>query len=220
MTEIFAVFKKFSDPDQAKQLVQLFEGHGIVCEIVDNSPAIDITFSANHLQNEVQLKIKQSDFDKANLILEMDADKSLNNVDPAHYLFDFTNEELYDILLKPDEWNPFDYKLAQKILKERGQTISSDLLASLRKQRIDDLAKPERGQKPGIIIGYFLAIVGGVFGMFIGYHLWTFQKTLPNGEKVFAYSYEDRKHGRNIFITGIIIFPLLLILQIILKINQ
>lgn len=186
MTENYAVFKKFSDLSQAQELSSFLKQNKIDCKLVNNSPAVDITFSGNTLQNEVQLLLKQVDFDNANKLLEKQAENLLEQMDQDHYLFDFTNEELFDLIMKPDEWGAFDYKLAQKILKDRGQTVNDDLIRTLKKQRIADLAKPEQGQRPWIYIGYFLSILGGIMGIFIGWYLWTYKKTLPNGQKVYA----------------------------------
>ena len=103
ITDNYAVFRKFSDVDQAKELASTLKDNGIEYELVDNSPTFDVTFSGNTLQNEVQLKIKQVDFDKANKLLEEEAKNLINQVNKDHYLFEFTNEELYEIIMKPDE---------------------------------------------------------------------------------------------------------------------
>ncbi|MFN6943330.1 MAG: hypothetical protein ACK4ND_00170 [Cytophagaceae bacterium] len=188
---------------------------GIEYILEDNSAAVDITFSANTSQNEVQLKIKQEDFEKANKLLESESEIPLADLDKNHYLFSFSNEELYEILLKKDEWSAFDYKLAQKILAGRGQKITPEELEGLRKKRLEDLSKPENLQNQWIIIGYLLAVAGGIIGIFIGYYLWTLKKTLPTGEKVYVYNEENRKDGKNIFIIGIIVAPVVFFGKII-----
>lgn len=202
----YGVFKKFTDIEQAKELVELLKQNQIDCKLVDNSPAIDITFANNTLQNEVQLLVNQVDFEAARKVLEQQAEAMIQEVDTSHYLFEFSNEELYEIILKPDEWSEFDFKLSQKILADRGQTVNDDLLNTLKKQRLKDLAEPEQGQLPWIYLGYFSAFFGGIIGLLIGWYLWNFKKTLPNGEKVHAYSEKDQKHGRNIFLFGLICF--------------
>jgi hypothetical protein len=58
-------------------------------------------------------------------------------------LFNFSDEELFDHLAKPDEWLAFDYQLAQKILDERGKQVDKEFLNSLKKAKIETLAKPE-----------------------------------------------------------------------------
>ena len=87
---------------------------------------------------------------------------------------------------------------------------------SIKKQRIIELSKPEEGQNSYIIIGYICAILGGLLGLFIGWHLLTYKKTLPNGSQVYAYSENDRKQGNRIVILGGI-FLVLWILYRILK---
>ncbi len=213
-TDEYAVFKKFSNIEQATELMALLKDHNVDHQLVDNSPAIDITFSGNTLQNEVQILIKQSDFDMANELLEKQAENLIDQVDKNHYLFDFTNEELYEILMKPDEWSAFDYKLTQKILNDKGQPVDQDLIKTLRKQRIEDMAQPEQGQKPWIYLGYFFAIFGGLIGLFIGRYLWTYKKTLPDGRKVNAYSKSDQRHGHTIFIIGIVCFVIWLTIRL------
>lgn len=100
-------------------------------------------------------------------------------------------------------------------MTERGKNIDSDVLASLKKERLQILAKPEEPQKSWITVGYIFSILGGFLGIIIGYLLWTSKKTLPNGERIYSYNENDRKHGKTIFILGLIIFPLALLVKIL-----
>lgn len=215
MEKEFSVFKRYPDIEQAKALCELLEENNIPTILTDNSPLVDVTFANNTLDNEIQVSIPQKDFDKARDLLEKEADIDIEQIDKDYYLFEFTNEELYNILLKPDEWGEFDFVLAQKILKSRGQEINLDLLSSLRHQRIEDLSKPESNQNSLVGLGYLLAFLGGIIGIFIGYSLWNQKKNLPSGEKVYTYKEEDRQHGKNIFFIGIFVLILFLLLQII-----
>lgn len=65
------------------------------------------------------VKLKKNGFKKADSLLFDESSKELDNVDKEHYLYNFTDEELFDILSKADEWNEFDYQLSQRILKDR-----------------------------------------------------------------------------------------------------
>ena len=215
MTENYSIFKKFPTLEQANELKELLKENGIESLLADNIPPVDVTFSGNTLQNEFEVRIKQSDFKKAEEILEKNAENLIDQVDKDHYLFEFTDEELYEILLKSDEWNAFDYTLAQKILKKRGKSVDKELLNSLKNERLKDLAKPEENQRPWIIAGYIFSLLGGFLGLIIGYFLWTSKKTLPNGQKVYSYSANDRKHGKYIFYIGLIIAPTALLLKVV-----
>lgn len=215
MQESYSIFKKFPTLEQANELKKLLNENGIESLLADNIPTVDITFSGNTLQNEFEIRIKQSDFKKAEEILEKNAENLIDQIDKGYYLFEFTDEELYEILLKSDEWNPFDYTLAQKILKQRGKSVDKALLSSLKNERLKNLAKPEENQKPWIIAGYIFSLLGGFLGLIIGYFLWTSKKTLPNGQKVYSYSANDRKHGKYIFYIGLVIAPTALLLRVI-----
>lgn len=215
MTENFVVFRNFPTLIQAQELETLLNKNNIKTILGDNIPPLDVTFSGSTLQNQYEIKIDSADFEKAEIILEKETENLLDSIDPDYYLLSFTNEELYEILLNSDEWNVFDYKLAQKLLTDRGKTIDADMLASLKKERIKTLAKPEENQKPWIIAGYIFSFLGGGIGIVIGYSLWRSKKTLPNGERVYSYNEEDRKNGFRIFLIGIIVFPTLSILRFI-----
>jgi hypothetical protein len=213
MEEQYSIFKKYPTLEQASELKVTLEKEGIDCILGDNIPPVDVTFSGNTLQNEFEVRIKQTDFKRAEEILEEQAENLIDQVDKDYYLFEFTDEELYEILLKSDEWNEFDYTLAQKILTQRGKSVDKALLNSLKDERIKQLAKPEENQKAWIFTGYIFAFLGGILGIIIGYFLWTAKKTLPNGEKVYSYSEKDRTQGKYIFIIAMIIFPIALIIR-------
>ncbi|MFT5878671.1 MAG: hypothetical protein ACI8SA_002541 [Dokdonia sp.] len=214
MKDDYRVFKKFSNIDEAKELGSVLESSNINYKVIDNSPPVDITFTGN-LQNEIQILILQEDFEKATQLLENRADDILDQVASDHYLFEFTNEELFEILMKPDEWGVVDYKLSQRILKDRGQNVNDELIQALKKQRLDDLAKPEENHAFWVYFGYVFALLGGLIGLFIGWYMWTYKKSLPNGERVSAYSPQVQRHGRNIFFTGIVSLFLLVSFRII-----
>jgi hypothetical protein len=214
MDNQYSIFRKFSTLNQAKDMQMFLNENEIETILADNAPPVDITFTGNTSQSEFEIRIKQSDFEKALNILEKGAENLIDEVERDYYLFDFANEELYDVLLKADEWNEFDYVLSQKILTERGEDINEALLKSLKQQRITDLAKPEGGQNVWIIAGYIFSFVAGFFGLIIGYFLWTQKKTLPDGQRIFCYKESDRKHGKYIFYIGLIVFPITLIWKI------
>ena len=215
MSEDFSIFRRFSKVALAIELRNSLESNGIETILDENSPPVDVTFGVGQNSNDnFEIRIKQSDFEKAELILEKEVENELNDIDPDYYLFDFTNEELYEVLLKSDEWNKFDYKLAQKLLKDRGKSIDSDLLDSIKKQRLEELAKPEGNQKPWIAAGYIFTLFGGFIGIVIGYFLWTSKKTLPNGQKVYSYSEKDRRQGKIIFYVATIVFISVIIFRL------
>ncbi|MDN5202314.1 hypothetical protein QQ008_13090 [Fulvivirgaceae bacterium BMA10] len=65
---------------------------------------------------------------------------------------------------------------------DRGNDVSDEVVELLKNQRINELAKPEGSQKAWIYAEYIIALLGGILGVFIGWHLILFKKTSPNGE--------------------------------------
>lgn len=214
--ENYSVFRKYPTLEQAQELIGLLQKNNIATQLADNIAPFDATFSGNTVQNQYEIKIQRSDFEKATQLVDELAENAIEQVAEDHYLFDFTNEELYEVLIKSDEWSEFDYALAQKILTQRGKSIDKDLLEGLKKTRLELLAKPEENQKPWIIAGYVFALLGGLIAIVIGYALWKSKKTLPDGTKVDSYKPMDRMHGKNIFFLGIIVLIVTVFLQVLI----
>lgn len=204
MKEEFITFEKFNDHNSAKELGELIAEQNIEFLLEDNSLSFDPTFANNGFGKEYCIKLKKNDFEKANKILTDKAVKEINDIDKDYYLLSFSDDELIDVVSKSDEWNKFDVSLAKKLLKERGKEITSEEIEKIKQQRIVELSKPEEGQKNYIILGYITAFLGGLLGIFIGWHLLTYKKTLPNGNRIYAYSENDRKQGNRILIIGAI----------------
>lgn len=200
------VYKKYNEKERVESLTNILKQEAIAFEITEDRDSLDSLYGGNSSSRNYYVKIRKEDFEKADLILLNLSAKELDAVDPNHYLYQFSDEELFDILSKPDEWNEFDYLLSKKILKERGKDVNDDTIALLRKQRINELSKPDEGHKAWMYAGYIFALLGGLLGVFIGWHLSTFKKTLPNGQRVYGYSEGDRRHGRRILVIGTIMF--------------
>jgi len=198
----FLTYQKFSDKALAKELMETFTANSIEFLFEDATPHFDHTFTNNQTNNEYLVKLKSNDFEKADKILTDLSTKDLDAVDPNHYLFEFSDEELRELLHKSDEWSKYDFLLAQKILRNRGHNIDIDTVNEFKKQRIEELSKPDKSQKLSIIAGYTFSVFGGLIAIFIGWHLFTHKKTLPNGESVYSYSDQDRNQGKIITVAG------------------
>lgn len=62
-----------------------------------------------------------------------------------------------------------------------------------------------------IYIGSYVMAYGGTIATLVGLSIWQFKKTLPDGNRVYRFLPEDRKHGKTIFFLGLIaIFSLVI----------
>jgi hypothetical protein len=210
----FVTYKKFSDQERVVAITQLLQENGIKVEITEDRSSLDSLYGDKHFNRQFYVRIEKDNFAKADAILATTSEKELATIDRDHYLYSFTDQELFDILSKPDEWNELDYQLSKKLLNERGKDISEHTIELLKKQRVSELAKPEEGQRNWIYAGYLFSLLGGLLGIFIGWHLSTFRKTLPDGQRIFGYSRGDRAHGTRILIIGVVMFLIVLTIRI------
>jgi hypothetical protein len=214
MPEARFTFQKFNDEVLADNLIAVLTTAGIDILVEDDKQIFDPSFASNLLTREIRLKLRPEDFEKAQQIVAEYYSKQLDEVDKDYYLFEFTDLELTEIITKPDEWGDFDYQLAQKLLKDRGKEINPEILTLLRKQRNEDLAKSESSNSYIIYLGYISAILGGLVGILIGWHLAYSKKTLPDGRRLYRYKDSERNHGTRMLLLAAIILLMLLLARL------
>lgn len=135
-------------------------------------------------------------------------------LDSDYYLLSFTEAELYDVLLKQDEWSEHDVEIAQELLKKKGFKIDEIALSRQREERMANFRLPDKNQTWLIIIGYIFAIFGGFLGLLFGYALYATKKELPSGERIHRYSESNRKSGLNILIISAITLSIGVVLKL------
>jgi len=200
----FITYQKFDDAALVNELVETLKEHKIEYYVQEETSGFDPSFVMSNAPLDYAVKIKSEDFDQVNRLLKEKEEKNIGDIPRDYYLFSFTDDELMEVVTKADEWSAFDVVLARKILAERELSVDDKKLADIEEKRIEELRAPDKPQTLWIVIGYIFAFGGGVFGIFIGWYLANGKKTLPDGERVYEYSENDRKHGRNIYYIGIV----------------
>jgi hypothetical protein len=202
----FQTYQSYPSAEAAQPLLDLLQERNIPFETAtDNGqPAFDPTFAFNPAFTRFEVKIPGGDFEWVRRLEEEAHSQLLATISPDHYLFGFSDPELFDILVKPDEWSNLDVALAGQLLRQRGRDVSADTVRLMRQHRVAELAKPEPDMKGRIRWGYGLALLGGVMAIFIGWDLYYHKKTLPDGRQITAYSSHDRVHGLRIMVLGIV----------------
>lgn len=206
MIKGLSVYRKFIYEDDALELMKILELNHITYVLANNSSQLDSNFGGDINTKQFELKIHWEDFNLVEKLEEELVKKEVENVEEDYHLFDYSDEELIEIVMKKEEWSKFDYLLAQKILKERGKEINPELINVINKQRIKDLSTKEESPTWLIVIGYSAACLGGFLGIFIGGYLMYYKKALPNGDRVYGFERKDRSHGQNILILSGIAF--------------
>lgn len=204
MQNSFLLFQRFSDEGLARENARILQEQAIHCVLEKDSSFFDPSFTTNHFDPSISLKVRADDFEKAADILENFYEQNDSPIDDQYYLNSFSNDELSDIVKMPDEWGPLDRYLAKKLLAQRGVPIAPEDLLRWKKQRIEQLAQPETSATVWSNIGFILAFVAPFFGIIVGWMLYTSKKNLPNGTRINSFGEKERAQGRIImWLSGI-----------------
>ena len=109
MNEPFIVFQSFYDISLAQEMAEKLKQNDIPLEIEDTSSPIDPVIIGSGLDAEIRIKLRQQDFNKAHSVLEEYYTDQLDTIGKDYYLYDFSDQELIEIIEKPDEWGVLDY---------------------------------------------------------------------------------------------------------------
>jgi hypothetical protein len=200
----FADYQSFDSIETARYiLLNTLEEYEIPYELAGTKTESDFIKGTVSWVHPVVVKIPVADFERTNALLEASADQNVY-VPERHYLLSFSDNELTEILQKPDEWSKDDYAIAKKLLAERGHNFTPEKIKKLREERLAALARPETAHPVWIYAGFAIALAGGVFAIFLGRVFYASKKTLPNGKKYYTYDKDTRQQGFFIFVTGIV----------------
>jgi predicted Rdx family selenoprotein len=220
MVEQFETFLNFNDEDLARFVAEKLKDNNVEFIVEKSKPLLDASLVDTSIDRNIHIKLRRQDFQKGDQALEDYYKAQLTNIDSEYYLLSFSDDELKDVITKPDEWGHFNYQLAQKLLKERGHDIEESMLSKLKADRIKDLAQPEKASRLLLFFGYCFIPFGLIVGFLIGRHLFHSKKPLPNGQLVFSYTEADRKHGNRIMIITGVIFILSIVFWAIMLIKD
>lgn len=197
-------FRHFQDPAAAAELCDKLMEAGLAAEVWQDDEPADPLMTGG-LPPTLHVVLPPEEMAAAERIMEQHADQELAAPqDPDYHLHSATDDELFDLLMRQDEWSVYDRQLAQRILAERGIPLPPRAVELMRASRDRELRAPAPAQTPFIVLGYILVLSGGLLAAVIGWYLNMSKKTLPNGERVPAYRPEDRRHGLYLFGLGLL----------------
>ncbi len=197
------LLKVFKTLEDANKICEILDANQIAYNLTDSQPPLLLTMDTSKFQ--WWLMVQEDDLENAmGLIETIGQDNETAEEKETYYLFDFTTDELVQVIENYDEWSDEDYRLSIKILAERGIDYSEEKLEKIKHQRIIALSQPEKGNSGWLTFGWIMAVLGGIFGLIIGWHHKTFMKPLPDGTKVPYYDENTRNTGNKIFIFGFV----------------
>lgn len=205
--EDWMILQTFASAEEAEPLLSLLRENQLSYQIVEDAhqagDSLNLEFQ-NRGISAFHVQVMPKDADRAGRILELAAGREVQEIEDDDYISAFSEEELLEILKRPDEWNKVDYQLAVKFLRQRGHTIDNTQLNQWMRERIAELEKPDMPSTAMLFAGYFFSVAGGLIGFLIGTQLLFFRKRLPDGRKVLIYAEKDRNHGRAMMAVSVI----------------
>lgn len=219
ITDEFQVFHSFVDEEPLEDFIERLKELNIQFIVEGPSRILSDYIVGVSSVPGIAIKLYPKDFERAHKALGDYYDQQLSRVDNTYHLFGFSDNELYEILEKPDEWGYLDYRLARKILADRGRNVDDVVLSKFRQDRLKELATPGKASHSLIVLGYCFFIFGAPVSILIGRHILKHRKVLPNGEVVPSFSDGDRKHARIIIRIGAVVLVLCLIYLLYLLFN-
>jgi hypothetical protein len=144
--------RQFNDPGLASAIADTLKEQQVECVVEKVRPLLEPGFFRNTVEQNIHLKVRASDLERAERALEQHYQRHLKDIDPGYYLLSFTDVELLEIIAKPDEWGHFDYVLARELLAEHGLEIPPEIAEEMKLKRRRQLAQQERMIPPDALV--------------------------------------------------------------------
>ncbi len=214
-----AVYDRFLALDDARFLISLLESNHIQHEVENPKQIMDTVLGGdgNNYIPKIFVKVPLKDFERVNRLVEEEMGRliqvgKINLKD--HFLSDYTDEELLDVVRKPDEWSYDTTVIARHLLESRGVELKQEQIKAMQEERIQTIRQPKKGSV-GWISSLFALGALGPFLMFLtwagylgvicicfgmGYYFWKDMATDPRGERYFTFDKATQRSGQQIVI--------------------
>ena len=186
-----ALFQTYTDQQLAMQDLVALKDKGIDADLSQQHENGVLIFSLNVPDVELERAFK------------MLGGVAVAEVAPNNYLAELTDDELIEILVEEDKNTQLVVENAKQLLLERDPEF--DFTTVHARQYLESISD-EKGEKAHwghLLIGYILALLGGLIGISIGWFIETGKKKSVDGNTYYTYDEPSRFHGRVIKWLGI-----------------
>ena len=198
-------FKTVATQEAADDMIVALAKENIPAEVRKEEYNMLPAYGGASVTSNYNILIDPKDRVKAIEIDSKITSEFLDSIDPEHYLFSYSDQELLAVLAHKHEWNEIDLQLSEKILTDRGVFIDREQIKVANDERFEELAEPKKGKPLWIAIGYLGALLGGLLGLMISYSVVKAKRKLPDGTFVNDYDEDTRSHAKIIFVISLIV---------------
>lgn len=231
-TDNYLTFQEFENREDAEKIALVLEENHIPVSIEKTPDLLDNVIIGRQYNNYVQLRIPADRFADAQKILIENTKVDLDSVDRNYMLFALTNEELMDVIAKPDQWGAYNYNLAKLILEERNMHVDNKKVDEIKLEYKKEIYETRSLNTIWLVLGYGFSILSliavftnnirallfvygfdllpGVLGIILGLYVINTKRTLPDGSQMLSFNDAARKHGWFMLVLAAIAVSLIL----------
>lgn len=195
----FLTYTKVHLKEEADELIQLLTSASIPFEVEHDKDILDKIYIGEALDPFISINIPEDKFEDVNTLLREHAKTQFQNLNPDYYLFQFNNAELLSVITNPNEWNPFDQGIAEKLLAERNIETKQSIAT-----RSAAVYKPLHVEGIYVVLQYLFSTIVPYVGIVIGLATLNAYRTLSNGQQIKMYDDEARMHGKAMLAIGVV----------------
>jgi len=199
----YILYRSFLNLNEAKELTDLLDARNIPCALNIPRESIDAAIIGQGIVTKATLKVHPAYVKQVDTIIEEAIEKIPLEELEKHPLQSYANDDLYNILLKPDESTVENVTLAQLILSNRGQDVTVEEVEELRSKRINEIRKGKKGSQWVIVVVFVTMILGflvrpllSALGIFVGAYYINAKKYDINGDAYLEYDKPTRFVGK------------------------
>jgi uncharacterized membrane protein YidH (DUF202 family) len=190
----YTPFKIYLSAEQAEDTVFVLRKNGVDCEIEYPRTRFSAINQGDGSTGVYRVMLRSdTDMPAARTALLAANEAAILHLPKDYYLFQFTNEKLYNVLVEGDEWGELDQFLAEKLLIERGVTIDKTALASAQAAR--ETEPTERISTAMLMSSVILCLFCGFIPLIMGLNYYFSTKQAKNGGSYYTYDAYSRKMG-------------------------
>ncbi|WP_127132557.1 hypothetical protein [Pseudoflavitalea rhizosphaerae] len=198
----FLTWSKFYTKEEAEEFAALLDANNIVFDAERLRAPLDNIYLGEDSEPKYVVKVRQQDFGKVESLVNKEMEKQIDDLPSDYYLFQFSDEELLEVLQMPEDWNHLDQTLAKRLLQQRN--VKTDGLAVLSVFNKEEIDGKERISTNTLVITYLLAIIFAIVGMLMGALMITAKRTMKDGSKMPLYDNWTVNQGWIVFNIGLV----------------
>lgn len=190
----YALLLTGNTPDDLEAISEGLSARSIPYKVEKEPVAFDPTFAfrtqVGGIQvwvDEMRLEEARREMEKLGMLVPEKEDE------PNDFFSDFSNEELQDVLVKPEEWGVDQVVLARETLLERGEEIDVPKIKAERKAHLAEVRKPKKAHPILFVIAIMAMFPGGFLGLLLTFWVALATNKDPVGKRYFYYTQNSRR---------------------------